>query len=237
MARAPLSQQSDYELVNKDQDLRGWQVLDENGATLGVVTDLIVDTDAERVELLLLSTGREISIHDVTLGDHLVLLAPRRQPVQAAVALSGEPIAASLKEELRLPVIEQELRIGKRDVLRGGVRVNTRVQERPVSEQITLREEHVVVERRPMDLPVSDAFIDQLPRAAVEVVAQAEDGAQALEKPTAARDRVRTWIIDFFMDTPRTLKSMAGIRLRCTVEALYDSVVTFLGRHKSILRR
>lgn len=174
MARAPLSQQSDYELVNKDQDLRGWQVFDENGATLGVVTDLIIDTDAERVELLLLSTGREISINDVTLGDHLVLLAPQRP---ATDALPGESIG--LKEELRLPVIEQELRVGKRDILRGGVRVNTRVQERPVSEQITLREEHVVVERRPMDLPVSDAFIDKLPRAAVEVVAQAEEAVVA----------------------------------------------------------
>lgn len=189
MARAPLSQQSDYELVNKDQDLRGWQVLDENGATLGVVTDLIIDTDAERVELLLLSTGREISINDVTLGDHLVLLAPPQ--VQATEAASGESVG--LKEELRLPVIEQELRVGKRDILRGGVRINTRVQERPVREQITLREEHVVVERRPMDLPVSDAFIDKLPRAAVEVVAQAEEAvvakqARVVEEVVVRRD-------------------------------------------------
>ncbi|MFO0576050.1 MAG: PRC and DUF2382 domain-containing protein [Polyangia bacterium] len=217
MARAPLSQQSDYELVNKDQDLRGWQVLDENGATLGGVADLIVDTEAERVELLLLSTGREISIHDVTLGDHLVLLAPRRQHAQATEALPGEAIAAGLKEELRLPVIEQELRIGKRDVLRGGVRVNTRVQERPVSEQITLREEHVVVERRPMDLPVSDAFIDKLPRAAVEVVAQAEEAvvakqARVVEEVVVRRDveeRVET-VRDTLRRTDVDVESMAA---------------------------
>lgn len=49
---------------------------------------------------------------------------------------------------------EEELRVGKREVGRGGVRVRSYVIERPVEEQVSLREERVHVERRPVDRPV-----------------------------------------------------------------------------------
>jgi uncharacterized protein (TIGR02271 family) len=49
---------------------------------------------------------------------------------------------------------EEELRVGKREVGRGGVRVRSYVTERPVEEQVSLREERVQVERRPVDRPV-----------------------------------------------------------------------------------
>ena len=39
----------------------------------------------------------------------------------------------------------------------GGVRVHTRVIEKPVQEQVNLREEHVHVERRPVDRPLTAA--------------------------------------------------------------------------------
>jgi len=60
-------------------------------------------------------------------------------------------------DEATLPVIEEELKVGKREVRRGGVRVYTRTTERPVEEQVNLREERATVERRPVDRPVSDA--------------------------------------------------------------------------------
>jgi uncharacterized protein (TIGR02271 family) len=46
---------------------------------------------------------------------------------------------------------EEQLRVGKREVGRGGVRVRSYVTERPVEEQVELRQEHVTVERRPVD--------------------------------------------------------------------------------------
>ena len=49
-----------------------------------------------------------------------------------------------------IPVAEEELHVGKREVNRGRVRLHSRVVERPVSEQVSLREEHVQVERRPV---------------------------------------------------------------------------------------
>lgn len=56
-----------------------------------------------------------------------------------------------------LPVVEEELAIGKRVVQRGGVRIYTRVTEQPVEEDVTLREEHARVERHAVDRPASEA--------------------------------------------------------------------------------
>jgi uncharacterized protein (TIGR02271 family) len=48
-----------------------------------------------------------------------------------------------------IPVAEEELHVGTREVGRGRVRIHSRVVERPVQEQVTLRDETIEVERRP----------------------------------------------------------------------------------------
>ncbi|MET0430171.1 MAG: YsnF/AvaK domain-containing protein [Microvirga sp.] len=58
--------------------------------------------------------------------------------------------AADGGEEV-IPVVEEQLRVGKRDVSRGRVKVRSYVVETPVSEQVSLRTESVHVERRPVD--------------------------------------------------------------------------------------
>jgi hypothetical protein len=60
------------------------------------------------------------------------------------------------REEV-IPIVEEQLRVGKRDVERGRVRVRSYVIETPVTEQVTLREEYVEVQRRAVDRPVTDA--------------------------------------------------------------------------------
>lgn len=60
-------------------------------------------------------------------------------------------------EEEKLQVVEEELQVGKREVERGGVRLHTYVTEEPVEEQVTLREEHVTVERNPVNRAATDA--------------------------------------------------------------------------------
>jgi uncharacterized protein (TIGR02271 family) len=56
-----------------------------------------------------------------------------------------------------IPVVEETLRVGKREVSGGRVRVRSYVVETPIEEQVTLRSEHVDVERRAVDRPVTDA--------------------------------------------------------------------------------
>jgi len=53
-------------------------------------------------------------------------------------------------EEERIPLVEEELRVGKREVERGTARVRSYVREVPVHEQVSLRDEQVDVERRPV---------------------------------------------------------------------------------------
>jgi uncharacterized protein (TIGR02271 family) len=67
-------------------------------------------------------------------------------------AVSGEAV---------VPVVQEELQVGKRAVETGGVRVHTTIEEVPVQEQVQLRQEHVTVERRPADRPASDADINR----------------------------------------------------------------------------
>jgi hypothetical protein len=68
-----------------------------------------------------------------------------------------------------IPVAEERLRVGKRDVSHGRVRVRSYVVETPVEEQVTLREEHVAVERRPADR-AEEAAISKEVRVTEEVI-------------------------------------------------------------------
>jgi uncharacterized protein (TIGR02271 family) len=74
--------------------------------------------------------------------------------VPVATALSD-----SLDDETAIPIVEEEMVIGKRAVDQGGVRVYRRVVEIPVEESVTLREEHVTMERKPVDRAVTDADV------------------------------------------------------------------------------
>jgi uncharacterized protein (TIGR02271 family) len=69
----------------------------------------------------------------------------------ATGSLSGSRTSNEVVGEERIPIVEEELRVGKREVARGGARVRSYVVEQPVHEQVTLREEHVSVERRPVN--------------------------------------------------------------------------------------
>ena len=66
-----------------------------------------------------------------------------------AAAPAPAPAAPEAAQEESIPIVEEELRIGKREVLRGGARVHTYTSEAPVQEQVELAEEHASVERRP----------------------------------------------------------------------------------------
>lgn len=70
---------------------------------------------------------------------------------------AGAATTAQAGSEEVIPIVEERVQIGKRDVDRGRVRVRSYVVETPVSEQVTLHEEHVDVQRRAMDRPLTDA--------------------------------------------------------------------------------
>ena len=60
-----------------------------------------------------------------------------------------------------IPVIKEELQVGKREVETGRIRLRSRIVETPVQEDISLREERVQVERIPVDRPANAADIKE----------------------------------------------------------------------------
>ncbi len=77
--------------------------------------------------------------------------------------------------EIKVPVVEETLQVGTRQVRRGGVRLYTRVTERPVEETVRLRDETVHVERRPVDRPATEADFAAAHERTVEVTETDED--------------------------------------------------------------
>ena len=72
-----------------------------------------------------------------------------------------------------LDVIEEDLEIGKETVERGRMRVYSVVTEQPVEENVSLREETIRVQRRPVDRTVpADPTLFQ--EKSIEVVERAE---------------------------------------------------------------
>ncbi len=61
------------------------------------------------------------------------------------------------KGQVNIPVVVEELDVGKRAVRHGGVLVSNRVVEEPVEESVRLRDERVNVERRAVDRPATAA--------------------------------------------------------------------------------
>jgi len=83
--------------------------------------------------------------------------------------------SAASAESTRIPVVEEELRVGKRVVQRGGVRIYQHVTEKPVHESVQLSEEHVHVERHAVDQPATEADLAAFKEGSLEVREMAEE--------------------------------------------------------------
>ena len=129
---------------------------------------------------------------------------PAVPPLSSAASTSSIP---SGKDEV-IPVYEEQLSVGKRDVNHGRVRVRSYVVEKPVSEQVNLRNESVQLERKPVDRPVGaadDVFQDRVIEAE-EHAEEAEVGKEARVKEEitlkkTSEDKTRT-----VSDTVRSTK-------------------------------
>jgi uncharacterized protein (TIGR02271 family) len=121
------------------------------------------------------ATSTDTAMPLVTGDDTTVVAAPAGtdigMPTRGAAAditgrvgtSTAHDIGATGSEEA-IPIVEERLRVGKRETAHGRVRIRSYVVETPVQEQVTLHEEHVEVERRPVDRPVGaaeDVFRDK----------------------------------------------------------------------------
>jgi uncharacterized protein (TIGR02271 family) len=95
--------------------------------------------------------------------------------------------------ETTIPVVEEELTVGKREVERGHVRVHTYIEEVPVEEEVRLRQESVTVERHPVDRPATEADLETFTEESMEFTETAEEPvvsrrARVVEEVTVHQD-------------------------------------------------
>ncbi len=200
---------SDFEIVDGQPDIRGWDVKNESGKKVGEVDELIFDEQSRKVRYLVLDLDdNELDLDDrdvlVPIGiaelhkddDDVILPGVTAEQLRAlpeykedrfdtehevstrnvfgglgTAALTGtaegdfynHPYyndenlyrnrqgAKTDESDTTIPVVKEELNIGKREVETGGVRLRSRVVENEVSKDINLRNETVRVERNAVD--------------------------------------------------------------------------------------
>jgi uncharacterized protein (TIGR02271 family) len=132
-----------------------------------------------------------------------------------------------------LQVIQEDLKVGKRAVERGAVRVHRRIIQTPVQEQVTLNEERAVVERRPVDRPATAGELAAFKEGEMEiretteepvvsksarVVEEVQVGKQASQRTETVSDTVRRTDVDVErtggQPRPQGARRYAGVERR-----------------------
>jgi uncharacterized protein (TIGR02271 family) len=88
-----------------------------------------------------------------------------------------------------VPVVQEDLAVGKRSFQRGGVRVYSRLVDTPVEENVRLRDERVYVDRQPVDRPVTANDLRGTQDEVIEVKEYAEE--PVVEKRARVVEEVR----------------------------------------------
>lgn len=73
-----------------------------------------------------------------------------------------------------IPIMEERMNVGKREVERGGVRMRSRIVERPVEEHLRLREEHVDIERNKVNRPATERDFQNFKEGEINITERAE---------------------------------------------------------------
>jgi uncharacterized protein (TIGR02271 family) len=208
---------SDYEIADGQPDIRGWDVENESGETIGKVKELLFDETSRKVRYIITKLDLEDSNLDgrkvlVPIGiatlhkedDDVVLPGVTLAQLQSLPEYDKDNFSPETEHSIRnifggvggavagaalapgsrnddsfydhdhfnednlyknrnnnqtIPVIEEELQVGKREVNTGGIRLKSRIVENEVHEDVNLREEKVNVVRTPVDRVANESDI------------------------------------------------------------------------------
>jgi uncharacterized protein (TIGR02271 family) len=139
-----------------------------------------------------------VDIDERAMSYGLIETTSTRQPVAMPTPDTAAESGPVSDAEETVQLAEESLAVGKRVMNRGGTRIRRFVVETPVEQSVSLRDEKVMLERRPVsdDRPVTDSFADK-------TIEMTESSEQAVVSKTArvyeevglrkeATDRVET---------------------------------------------
>ena len=124
------------------------------GALLGITCD---DAQAPEVAALLKQNGA------------------REVEGKSSESTGASTTGSKATGETAIPIVEEQLVVGKREVERGGVRVYSHVVETPATADVTLRDEKILVERRPVNRMATAADFNMGQGSTIELRATGEE--------------------------------------------------------------
>ncbi len=149
---------------------------DEAENTIGSVDELMLNTDAEMVNQILLDNGDEYPVESIRIGDGVVYLLG-----------NGRAAAGGLRdEEVRVQRVEEELVAGTREQKIGQIRVRKEVHTDHEQISVPKRHEEVYVERVPVDQEAPEAEIGE-----DEVVMPVAEEEVVVEKRPVVKEEIR----------------------------------------------
>jgi uncharacterized protein (TIGR02271 family) len=214
---------SDFEIVDGQPDINGWDVTDVSGTYIGEVEELIFDTVTRKVLYLIVDLeGNDLDLDSrkvlVPIGlatlhekeDEVILAELTSQYLSSLPAYEKGKISPGTESTIRntftglaaaiasgatsyqadseninsddfynhehfdqnrfygacntssvpdssIPIIEENLSVNSESIITGGERITTKVIETPVEESISLKEEHIHIDRQPTDKPATES--------------------------------------------------------------------------------
>lgn len=137
----------------------------------------------------------------------------------------GSNSGAGQAENQAIPLIEEEMKVGKRKVGKGKVRVTSRMEETPVQQKVKLTEEHAFIRSRPVsraagpeDMAASEEGTIEVEETAekavikknARVVEEVEVGKESSEKTKMVKDTVRHTEINVEKEPPKGSSQKRG---------------------------
>ncbi len=188
---------------NADADRTRYQNAVSSGKIL-----VSVQTDNENIDRAteILDRHSPVNVHEEAAGARAGSTTGTSTGAAYGGKQRGTSTAAQTNQGEAIPVVEEELRVGKRSVQRGGVRVYSRTVEQPVEESVRLREEQIRVDRQPVNRAATEADLRGRDQQVIEVKAYAEEpvvskqarvveevrvGKDSTERTETVRDNVR----------------------------------------------
>lgn len=107
----PLRSLPGYRIVPEEPDVRGWLLVGEGDVRLGVISDLIVDLDAEQVRYVVVDDTRSVLLPigflDLDIeGERVVASGMRHDDIALLPAYAGGPVERVLEEQVRVAIEE-----------------------------------------------------------------------------------------------------------------------------------
>lgn len=103
----------------------------------------------------------------------------RSSPYTADQIAAERSAALQGTTERAIPIVEEELQVGKREREGGRVRVRSYVVATPVSEAVSLRDQNVTIERRSVDRPLDATTGDAFREMTIEATERHEEAVVA----------------------------------------------------------